>query len=351
MTPMMGGVLVTSILSGNLISRFGRYKPFPVAGTAVMTLGLLLLGQLAVGTPSWQAAVFMLVLGMGLGMVMQVLVLAVQNAVDYRMLGVATSGSTLFRQVGGSIGVSVFGAIFANRLGDELARRLPPGAHVPAAVNPAAVDRLPPSVHGPFVEAFAVSLRPVFLSAAAIALFAFLLTWLLRELPLRQTARAGGVGESFASPRDASSERELERMISSLMRRERRLETYEQLIARSRVHVAPAEAWTLGRLSAREGMTAAALADDLGTPAGRLAEPLAALTAAGLATTDAGGALRLTDAGRGAVERLVAAGRTELTGLLDGWTPGHERELAPVLERLARALVAEMPDATTAGTG
>src|SRR5581483_11174692 len=92
LTPMMGGVLVTSIASGNLITRFGRYKPFPIAGTAIMTVGMFLLSTLGVGTPTWKAAVFMMVLGLGLGMVMQVLVLAVQNAVDYKYLGVATSG-------------------------------------------------------------------------------------------------------------------------------------------------------------------------------------------------------------------------------------------------------------------
>jgi EmrB/QacA subfamily drug resistance transporter len=141
LTPMMAGVLITSILSGNLITRYGRYRPFPIAGTALMAVGLYLLAQLSVTTPTWVAAVFMLVLGLGLGMVMQVLVLAVQNAVDYRFLGVATSSSTLFRQVGGSIGVSVFGAIFANQLGHELSRRLPPGAHVPPAANPPSSGR------------------------------------------------------------------------------------------------------------------------------------------------------------------------------------------------------------------
>ena len=90
-------------------------------------------------TPIWLAAVYMLVLGLGLGIVMQVLVLAAQNAVPYEMLGVATSGSTLFRQIGGAIGVSLFGAIFANRLGVELAERLPAGVHVPTAANPALV--------------------------------------------------------------------------------------------------------------------------------------------------------------------------------------------------------------------
>jgi EmrB/QacA subfamily drug resistance transporter len=211
LTPMMAGLLVTSILSGNLITKFGRYRPFPIAGTAIMTVGLYLLSRLGVTTPTWVAAVYLVILGLGLGMVMQVLVLAAQNAVEYRYLGVATSGSTLFRQVGGSIGVSVFGAIFANRLGVELASRLPLGAHLPTAANPAAVQHLPPAVHAPYVAAFAAALRPVFLTAGAITFVAFLLTWLLREVPLRRTARAEGIGESFASPRDDKSDRELER--------------------------------------------------------------------------------------------------------------------------------------------
>src|SRR5262249_45520341 len=124
MTPMMAGVLATSIASGFLIARFGRYRPFPIAGTALATVGLYLLSRLAVDTPTGVAAVYMLIFGLGLGMVMQVLVLAAQNAVDYRLLGVATSGSTLFRQVGGSIRVSLFGAIFSNPLAHALPHRI-----------------------------------------------------------------------------------------------------------------------------------------------------------------------------------------------------------------------------------
>ncbi len=216
LTPMMAGLLVTSILSGNLIARFGRYRMFPIAGTALATVGLFLLSRLGVTTSTLAAALYMLVLGLGLGMVMQVLVLAVQNAVDYRYLGVATSGSTLFRQVGGSIGVSAFGAIFSSRLAGELAKRIPPGVHIPAQANPAVVKHLPAAVHGAYIEAFSAALQPVFVTAAAVALFSFLLSWLLRELPLRQTAAAEGVGESFAAPRHGSSERELERILSSL---------------------------------------------------------------------------------------------------------------------------------------
>jgi EmrB/QacA subfamily drug resistance transporter len=343
LTPLVGGLLVTSILSGNLISKFGRYKPFPIAGTAIMTVALYLLSRLAVGTPAWLADVYIAILGLGLGMVMQVLVLAAQNAVDYRFLGVATSGSTLFRQVGGSIGVSVFGAIFSNRLGHELATRLPRGAHVPKAVNPAIVDRLPPAVHRPYVEAFAVSLRPVFLAATGISLFGFLLTWLLREVPLRQTARAAGTGESFASPREDSSERELERIVSSIVRGDERTRIYEDAISRSGVEIAPAEAWLLGRLRERPPIAAGALAEELDVEADRIADVAAGLERRGLATRDGDGLLALSDEGREAHLRLVEAGRAELCVLLDGWHPDDDEDLAPVVRRLAASLVAEMP--------
>ncbi len=185
LTPLMAGLLVTSVLSGQLISRYGHYKPFPIVGTAIMTFALYLLSHLAVDTPTRQTVVAMVILGLGLGMVMQVLVLAVQNAVDYRLLGVATSGSTLFRQVGGSIGVAAFGAIFANRLATELAANLPAGAHIPAVVNPAVIAHLPHEIHQPYVQAFVSALQPIFVTAAGISVLAFALSWLLHEIPLR----------------------------------------------------------------------------------------------------------------------------------------------------------------------
>ncbi|HEY3922866.1 MAG TPA: MDR family MFS transporter [Gaiellaceae bacterium] len=209
LTPMMGGLLVTSILSGNLISRFGRYKPFPIAGTALMTVAVYLLSRLQVGTPIWVTALYMVILGLGLGMVMQVLVLAAQNAVDYKYLGVATSGSTLFRQIGGSIGVSAFGAIFANKLGHELASRLPAGAKVPRAANPEVVRHLPLAIRKPYVDAFSAALHPVFVAATGITALAFLLTWLLREVPLRQTSRAGAQAQQ-------EPEHELDKIAASI---------------------------------------------------------------------------------------------------------------------------------------
>jgi EmrB/QacA subfamily drug resistance transporter len=197
LTPMMLGVLVASITGGQLISRYGRYKVFPIVGTAVMTVGLLLLSRLGVGSSTWTASAYMLVVGLGIGMVMQVLVLAVQNSVDHRLMGVATSGAILFRQIGGSIGVALFGAIFANRLAGNLAERLP-GVGLPKSANPEAVQQLPPAIHDAYVSAFAASLQPVFFVGAAVGVAAFLLTWLLREMPLRHsTGAAETAGETF----------------------------------------------------------------------------------------------------------------------------------------------------------
>jgi hypothetical protein len=131
---------------------------------------------------------------------MQVLVLAVQNAVDRRDIGVATSGSILFRQIGGSIGVALFGTIFANRLGSELAGRLPPGARLPETNDPAAIRALPVPVRNAFEDAFAAALQPVFLTASAVALTAFALTWLLREVPLQRAAATELVSEQGPTP-------------------------------------------------------------------------------------------------------------------------------------------------------
>ena len=343
MTPMMGGVLLSSIVSGNLISKFGRYRPFPIAGTAISAVALYLLSRLDVQTSTGAAAVYLSILGLGLGMVMQVLVLASQNAVEYRLLGVATSGATLFRQVGGSIGVSLFGAIFANQLAHELARRLPPGAHVSTAANPEIVRHLPPAVHGPYVAAFAAALQPVFLVASGVALAAFAVTWLLREVPLRETAAAHGVGESFASPRDDSSERELERIASSICRGATRARIYHGMTARAGLELPPPETWLFGRLRERAPTTVVELARELAVPVDRVAALVGDLERRGL-VSDGAGPVDLTENGRAAFARLVEAGRAELTALLEHWERPEGEELGPVLRRLADSLVAAIPE-------
>ena len=131
MLPLMAGLLVATIASGQAITRVGRYKVFPIAGTAILIVGMYLLSLLRVGTAPWLASVYMLVVGVGIGLVMQVLVLVVQNDVRPQDIGVATSTATFFRSVGGAFGVAIFGTIFATRLADQLSR-LPHDSHRPA---------------------------------------------------------------------------------------------------------------------------------------------------------------------------------------------------------------------------
>jgi EmrB/QacA subfamily drug resistance transporter len=187
MLPLMAGLLTASILSGRAITRIGRYKPFPIAGTAVLVVGMFLLSLLRVDTPPWVASAYMLVVGIGLGLVMQVLVLVVQNDARPQEIGVATASATFFRGVGGAFGVALFGTIFATRL----TAALPPAvtAHLGSGVqlNPQQIDQLPPPVHDVVLHAFAHSLSGVFLFGTALALVPFVLSWFLEEKPLRTT--------------------------------------------------------------------------------------------------------------------------------------------------------------------
>jgi EmrB/QacA subfamily drug resistance transporter len=188
--PLMAGLLVTAVLSGRAISRLGRYRPFPIAGTAVLVVGMFLLSLLGVDTPPWVASAYMVVVGIGLGLVMQVLVLAVQNDARPEEVGVATASATFFRSMGGAFGVALFGTIFASRLSDQLAglpRRVT--AHLGSGVqlNPVQIDQLPPRVHDVVLHAFAHSLSGVFLFGMALSLVPFALSWFLREKPLRTT--------------------------------------------------------------------------------------------------------------------------------------------------------------------
>src|SRR5204863_272071 len=164
--PLMAGLLVAAIASGRVISRIGRYKAFPIAGTAFLVVGMYLLSRLGVGTAPWLASVYMLVVGVGIGLVMQVLVLVVQNDARPEAIGVATSTATFFRSVGGSFGVAIFGAIFASRLATEIrhlpaaaAKALGGGVHL----TPQQAKQLPPAVHDEFLNAFSHALHGVFL--------------------------------------------------------------------------------------------------------------------------------------------------------------------------------------------
>jgi EmrB/QacA subfamily drug resistance transporter len=343
-TPMMAGLLITSIGSGQLISRFGRYKPFPIAGTAIIALGLWLLSRLQVDTSTLVVSVYMLVLGLGLGMVLQVLVLAAQNAVDYEYLGVATSGSTLFRQIGGSIGVAIFGAIFANQLTNNLAAKLPAGANIPTSPNPAALKRLPAALHSVYVNAIADALHPVFLAASGIVVLAFALSWFLREVPLRTTTQAPDIGNGFHGARDDNALREIERALSLLAGRDQRWSVYQGLAARAGLELPPPQLWLLARLGEREPLTEAQLTTLFRGDSDEIAEALGQLRQQSLVGGRDGSMIALTTTGRDDYERLVAAKCAGLRELLDGWQPDQHDELQQMVDKLGRDLVSEIPE-------
>jgi EmrB/QacA subfamily drug resistance transporter len=210
--PLLVGLIIFSTGSGIVISRTGRYRAFPIAGTALMTVGLVLLAQVGVGTSLIIAALYMFVLGVGLGCVMQVLVLIVQNAVPYPELGVATSGATFFRSIGGCFGTAIFGAIFSNVLVGNLVRhlgnaRLPTGLSS-SSVTPAILDRLPQAVHHGIAAAYAESIQTVFAIAAPVGAIAFLAAWFIPQVELRRGVGAAPEPPSDTSPASEPAKRE-----------------------------------------------------------------------------------------------------------------------------------------------
>src|SRR6201987_6051351 len=191
----MAGLLLVSISSGQILSKTGKCRFFPTARAGFMTVGLFLLHLMGVHTSTALDALYMLVLGMGIGGVMQVLVVIVQNGVPHSELGVATSGATFFRSIGGSFGTAIFGAIFANVLVGNLASHLHgvalPKGFTAADVTPAGLSHLPAVVHQGFVAGYAESIQTVFLVAVPIAFLAFLATWLIPQVGLNRGPEGG----------------------------------------------------------------------------------------------------------------------------------------------------------------
>ncbi|MFD9589789.1 MFS transporter [Streptomyces sp. NPDC059980] len=188
MLPMMGGIVGASIVSGQLISRTGRYKLFPILGGALSVVGMWLLSHLEVDTPRLHYSLWMAVLGAGIGMVMPVLVLAVQNSVRPADLGTATSANNYFRQIGGSVGAAIFGTLFANRLADALAERLPARAGAPAgeaeSITPQLVHAMPAALRDQYIGAYADAMPRIFLYLVPVLVLGLVIAFFLKEKPL-----------------------------------------------------------------------------------------------------------------------------------------------------------------------
>ena len=310
--PMVVGLLITSMGSGVLVGRTGRYKIFPVVGTAVMAGAFVLLSQMGADTPVWRQSLYLFVLGTGIGLCMQVLILTAQNTAKFEDLGVATSGVTFFRTIGSSFGAAIFGSLFANFLDDRIGPALAAsGAPAVAAQSPQALHRLPAATAAPIIDAYADSLGRVFLCAAPVALVGFVLALMLKEVPLREMEDVVSVdlGEGFGMPSTETPEQILELAVARMMRDSPDLRL-RSLAGSPGCDLDVAALWGLLQIYRKKQVFGSARLTDI---AERLRVPCEVLEPTFRRLADIGYALRtgdewwLTQAGARQVDEVVAA--------------------------------------------
>lgn len=355
MLPMVVGLFIASVTSGNVVSKTGRYKYFPVAGMLVMALGLLLLSRMDRHTSVPTESFYMFVLGVGIGLSMQVLTIVVQSTVAYADLGTATSGVTFLRTLGMSFGTAVFGTIYANTLDDELpdaiAAAVATGAAdrsdvVHASTSPEALHDLPADAANPIVDAYATSIDTVFLWCVPVALIGFVVAVLLKQVPLRDSARAGSpdVGKGFGQPDSGDNEQLLEAAVSRILPTAG-LESLRHVVDASGTRLDAGGAWAILQVGMFRKLTGEA---DLGLMARRrripkeALEPLfSGLVEDGYLTRD-GDFFGFTEAGEHEVESLTTAWERWLADAVEadlGVPPGPQ--LRPALVKVAGRLLDE----------
>ncbi|BCO35832.1 MFS transporter [Mycobacterium heckeshornense] len=268
--PMVAGMLTTSMGSGVLVGRTGRYKIFPVAGTVVMAVAFTLMSRMSSSTPAWRQSLYLIILGAGIGLCMQVLILIVQNTSRFEDLGVATSGVTFFRTIGSSFGAAIFGSLFTNflhsRIGPALAASRAPAV---AASSPEALRHLPHDMAGPIVAAYAASLTQVFLWAVPVAVAGFVLALLLKEVPLRDIGnRAADIGDGFAMPTTQTPDEMLETAIGRLLRRGAPGMRLRSIAMRPDCRLDVAELWALLQINRYTRVFGTARLTDIGDQLG-----------------------------------------------------------------------------------
>lgn len=345
MLPMVFGLLLTSTVSGQIVSRTGRWKVFPIAGTGIIAIGLLLLHQLKVNSSTWEMSVYFFIFGAGLGLVMQVLVLVAQNSVRYEDLGVATSGATFFRSIGASFGVAIFGTIFTNllrnKLTDSLAGKpLPPGVSPgELASDPRSVGSLPGAVRSGVLQSYSTSITDVFLFAVPVVLVAFVVSWFLKEDKLRGSVTAPEATETLASnPVERSSRDECARALSVLGTREGRRKIYEKITERSGYDLLPASSWLLLRIRRHGVVEPARLADTTPVPLSVINDASRQIEERGLARRDGVG-LVLTEHGLDVATVLARSREESLAELLgDWWGPDRPTDLVQLVKELSDEL-------------
>jgi EmrB/QacA subfamily drug resistance transporter len=364
--PLMAGLLATSITTGRLVSRWGRYRIFPIFGTATMTIGLYLLSHLGVTTSDWLSSLYMLVLGAGIGASLQVLVVAVQNSVSYADLGAATGGATFFRSIGGSFGTAVFGAVFSNVLAGNLVASLhglslPHGVTASSGASPAALAHLPAAIHLGYITGYATSLQTVFLVATPFGALAFLLSWTIKDVPLRTTTSTPDPADTLAPtarPTIRTSDQEMERALTRLLGRELRREVYARLVTTAGIAASPRAAWLLLRVGQHPGMPRRDLAALLHLTDAELERRLTELVATGYVRAlrpDLDEPVPLTAAGQHAFDGLFRARQESIKRLAQDWNPDEHPGLLSLLDQLTHQLAASReapgPDLDHPGAG
>jgi EmrB/QacA subfamily drug resistance transporter len=344
--PLVVGLLGASIFAGWYVSRTGRYKVFPIAGSAVMALGLYLFSRLTLHSGYLFFAVGLFVFGIGIGLCMQLLTIIVQNSTDYRDLGVATSGVSFFRTLGSSFGAAIFGTIFTTTLAPKLRSAF---LHVngvnPETINdPKALHKYPAHQIQPIVDAYAHALHVLFLWAVPIAAFGVLLALFIKQAPLRSTAQAGATdpGAGFSVPESDDRQAQLEAAIARVFR-QAGPGAGAEIAARAGSGLTMASAWCIGTVAAREYL---GQPTDLRTIAKPHRLPGAVLWRAfeqtrelGLLAGDMDG-LHVTEAGHAELDRLASAARDWITAQLADWNVDNDPAFTAALRRSARRLIA-----------
>ncbi len=343
---------MTSIISGQVVGKTGHYRYFPIAGTAVMAIGLGLMSTMGRGTSIWLESLYMLILGLGIGLAMQVLTIVVQNTVPYAQLGTATSGVTFFRTLGSAFGTAIFGTLYTNQLAPNLTAALTETKVVPpeVAANPQALRSLPPELAAPIIDAYAKTIDHVFLWVVPVALAGFVIAWFLQEVPLRDSIRpaASDVGEGFSVPDSPDRVVLLERAVSAAMRKARAEGPVgPRIVAESGTQLSDGQAWALGQVYVHSRGGGVATLDAIAyahkVPTEVIGPVFDRLIIDGYLTEDPR-RLELTDSGRIEVDRIKAAWRRWLDSRIDDWDsddPADRALLSRALENIATKLLDE----------
>ncbi|TCC50965.1 DHA2 family efflux MFS transporter permease subunit [Kribbella capetownensis] len=352
MLPLVGGLLVASVGVGQIISKTGRYRLFPIIGTVLIGAGLYLLSLLDNETPYVETAAFMVVLGVGIGLCMPVPTVVVQSTVDYADLGVATSGVSFLRTMGSSFGVAVFGSIYAHQLPVHLEQAVrATGADPQVVTTVDGVRSLPDDVRSVVTAAYADSLHVVFLWAVPVAALGFVVALLLKEVPLRDSARMAvrDVGENFAAPASFDSEHELQKLTALVIQHHRRSPAPE-VLAQSGIPLSVAQAWMIMRVfrgGAESGSaTLAEITGDLRVPPG-VFEPLATQLVADGYLSETLGHYRFTTLGLEMFQRFVGAFRVWILDRLADWDPDNTEAFSDAVDRLAALMIDQGQSLTT----